>query len=108
MLIVTTGRIKGAILTRVRDGDVPWDVDSISAALHDEITKLEVKPKAFMTVARCQLTGMKVRALAADTEVRLVSDDRTQAGPGVADIMQLIGKERTMDRLIMLAAEGGH
>lgn len=83
------GRIKGAILARIRDGDVRWDVASISAALHDEIAKLAVKPKAFMTVARCQLTGMK-------------------AGPGVADIMQVIGKERTMDRLIMMNADSGH
>ena len=59
------GRIKAAIVARARDEALSWDAPSIGAALHDEIAKLGVKPKAFMTVARCQLTGMKVRMPAA-------------------------------------------
>ena len=64
MLICVIGRIKSALITRFRDSDMTWDAASIGAARHDEIAKLDIKAKAVMTVAGCQLTGMKVRSVA--------------------------------------------
>ena len=47
-------------LIRRLSGEVSWDVQSLNELLHDEITKLDVKSKAAMTVVRRALTGMKV------------------------------------------------
>ena len=53
--------VLGAILPRLVDESQKWDAASLSAALREEVSKLGIKSKDFMTVLRCQLTGMKVR-----------------------------------------------
>ncbi|EKM60670.1 uncharacterized protein PHACADRAFT_110265 [Phanerochaete carnosa HHB-10118-sp] len=53
-------KIVFAVVTRLQDSELQWDITSLSALLHDEVAKLGVKSKVLMTVVRCQLTGMKV------------------------------------------------
>lgn len=74
------GKIVSAVVARLEDPSLPWDVTSLSAVLHDEVPKLGVKSKSLMTAVRRQLTGMKT-------------------GPGIADIMVLLGKDRTLERM---------
>ena len=64
MLTFQLARILVALIRSVRDTDLNWDASSLNTAIHDEVGKLGVKPKAVLTVLRCQLTGMKVRTSA--------------------------------------------
>jgi len=57
-----------------------WEQLSFADILHEENTHLGLKPKTFMTVLRHALTGMK-------------------KGPGVPDIMRVLGRQRTLSRL---------
>lgn len=72
--------ILSAIVGRLQDETLSWDARSLGTVLHDEMANLQVKSKTFMTVLRRELTGMKT-------------------GPGVAEIMELLGRERSLARL---------
>ncbi|KAI0802992.1 glutamyl-tRNA synthetase [Irpex lacteus] len=68
------------LIACLSDNEIAWNVQTLNDLLHDEIARLGVKPKAAMTVARRALTGMKT-------------------GPSVADVMHIIGRDRTVTRL---------
>ena len=79
----------------------PWDQLGIADMLHEENGRLGLKPKTFMTVLRHALTGMKVRFA---SPLRLISiidafGLLSQNGPGVPEIMRVLGKQRTSTRL---------
>ncbi|KAI0782191.1 hypothetical protein C8Q75DRAFT_788322 [Abortiporus biennis] len=57
-----------------------WDATDISVFLQREVDALGLKQKEYMTILRHVFTGMK-------------------AGPGMADTLQLLGKDRTFERI---------
>jgi len=74
-------KILEAVLKRVEPpAEELWDQLDFTAVLHEENTRLGLKPKIFMTVLRHALTGMK-------------------RGPGVAESMRVLGRQRTSVRL---------
>ncbi|GJE98035.1 glutamyl-tRNA synthetase [Phanerochaete sordida] len=73
-------KIVPAIIARLEAPGLQWELASLTAILHDQVKKLGVKQKALMNVVRRQLTGMKT-------------------GPGIAEIMLLLGKDRTLERM---------
>ncbi|KAF9647742.1 glutamyl-tRNA synthetase [Thelephora ganbajun] len=79
--------IWGNILVKILTNVVPrlelvesWTEDELATVLHDAAHDLGVGQKIFMTVLRHALSGMKT-------------------GPGVAEIMDALGKERSVVRL---------
>jgi hypothetical protein len=76
----------------------PWDVQAIINTLHAENTAAGVKPARFMTVLRHAMSGVKVRfsgilVLGANLNAR------GQNGPSIAEIMDILGAQRTIARL---------
>jgi len=69
-----------SLLSELSSDNTVWDIEHLNNLLHDQIARLQVKSKPAMTVVRRALTGMK-------------------SGPSVADVMHIIGKERTLARL---------
>ncbi|KAI0697163.1 glutamyl-tRNA synthetase [Cytidiella melzeri] len=69
-----------SLLVRFSDAKIPWQVQYLNDLLHEEIAKLQMQSKAAMTVVRRAMTGMRT-------------------GPSVADIIHIIGKDRTVVRL---------
>lgn len=57
-----------------------WTDDELAVVLHDAVRDLGVPQRVFMTVLRHALSGMKT-------------------GPGVAEIMDVLGRERSVARL---------
>ncbi|OBZ78674.1 putative glutamate--tRNA ligase, mitochondrial [Grifola frondosa] len=57
-----------------------WDSLHFADILHEEMSKIGIKLKDYMTILRHALTGMK-------------------AGPGISDILLVLGHERSMERL---------
>jgi len=78
------------------------DPVTIVDILRDENVKLGLKPMVYMTVLRHALTGMKVRVVfsqslnIANLSCNLVI---MQKGPGVPEIIRVLGKGRTSARL---------
>jgi len=66
-------------VTRLRSTS-PWDVQTISDTLHAENKASGIKPARFMTVLRHAMSGVK-------------------NGPSVAEMMDVLGVERTIERL---------
>lgn len=82
-------------VTRLRSTS-PWDVRTIADALHAENRTVGVKPARFMTMLRHAISGMKVRFFlvfgANLSHLR-------QNGPSIAEMMYVLGMERTIERL---------
>ncbi|KAI0344028.1 glutamyl-tRNA synthetase [Trametopsis cervina] len=74
-----------SLISRLSGDLILWDTKVLNDILHDEIARHQMKSKAPMTVVRRALTGMKT-------------------GPSVADVMQIIGKDRTLARLMTARA----
>ncbi|KAI8983303.1 glutamyl-tRNA synthetase [Trametes punicea] len=72
--------VADSLASRLRSIEVQWDVPSLSQVLHDENAKTSLKQKEYMTILRHALTGMKT-------------------GPSVADILHVLGPERSLMRL---------
>ncbi|KAM5534385.1 hypothetical protein V8D89_011978 [Ganoderma adspersum] len=70
----------GGLLLRLRSVLASWDPATLAGILHDENGKTSLKQKEYMTILRYALTGMK-------------------AGPSVADILYVLGSERSIARL---------
>ncbi|KAI0286655.1 hypothetical protein BGY98DRAFT_909147 [Russula aff. rugulosa BPL654] len=66
-------------VTRTRSTS-PWDVQTIIDALHAENRTAGIKPARFMTMLRHAMSGVK-------------------NGPSVAEMMDVLGMERTIERL---------
>ncbi|KAI0638911.1 glutamyl-tRNA synthetase [Trametes polyzona] len=65
---------------RLRDMQTAWEAATLSHILHDENAKTSLKQKEYMTILRHALTGIKT-------------------GPSVADILYVLGLERSLQRL---------
>lgn len=76
----------------------PWDVQTIINALHDENRAAGVKPARFMTVLRHAMSGVKVRFFG-DFDFCYESNRPRQNGPRIAEIMDVLGTQRTIARL---------
>jgi glutamyl-tRNA synthetase len=85
-------------MTRLRSTS-PWDVQTITGALHTENRVVEVKPAKFMTMLRHAMSGMKVRLLGGFVFGCANLNCLRQNGPSVAEIMGVLGTERTIERL---------
>jgi len=81
------GAVLSSVISRLEDSPI-WDEAEISQVLHEEMDALEVKQKTFMTVLRHALSGMK-------------------SGPSVAEVMSVLGQDRTLARLSFLHKNGG-
>ncbi|KAI0327285.1 glutamyl-tRNA synthetase [Cubamyces sp. BRFM 1775] len=68
-----------SLVSRLSEG-VSWNTSTLSEVLHEEHAKTSLKQKEYMTILRHALTGMK-------------------AGPSVAEIMYVLGPERSLARL---------
>ncbi|KAI1789160.1 glutamyl-tRNA synthetase [Ganoderma leucocontextum] len=68
------------LLSRLRVVLNSWDPAALAGILHDENAKTSLKQKEYMSILRHALTGMK-------------------AGPSVADILYVLGLERSIARL---------
>ncbi|KXN88041.1 Glutamate--tRNA ligase [Leucoagaricus sp. SymC.cos] len=66
----------------------PWKEFDFLSLLHSEQDRLGYSPKIFMKSLRHALTGMK-------------------DGPSMAEIMRVLGRERTISRLVVLPQYGG-
>ncbi|PPQ71168.1 hypothetical protein CVT26_011029 [Gymnopilus dilepis] len=73
-------RILQHVKTTLESSTVPWDDLDILDVLHKERERLGVKVGVFMRTLRWGVTGMK-------------------DGPAIADVMDVIGRERTLARL---------
>ncbi|KAH9947350.1 hypothetical protein B0H21DRAFT_739156 [Amylocystis lapponica] len=60
--------------------DAAWGTLDLTQLLHEENARVNLKQKTYMTILRHALTGVK-------------------SGPGVSDIMRVLGRERTIVRL---------
>jgi glutamyl-tRNA synthetase len=88
--------IQGTI-TRLRSTS-RWDVQTIISALHAENSAAGVKPVRFMTVLRHAMSGVKVRFFW-DFVFSCKSNRLRQSGPSIAEIMDVLGTQRTIARL---------
>ncbi|THH31563.1 hypothetical protein EUX98_g2616 [Antrodiella citrinella] len=68
------------LTARLSEQDVVWDNMDLSDLLHAQIQAITKSTKVYMTIIRHALTGMK-------------------AGPSAADIMRVLGHERSKERL---------
>ncbi|KAF9467001.1 glutamyl-tRNA synthetase [Collybia nuda] len=78
--VAEQARILQAIAVRLEEIPEPWDQADFASQLYSARSDLEVPSKKFMTVIRHALCGMK-------------------DGPPLADIMLILGRERTLARL---------
>ncbi|KAI0761628.1 glutamyl-tRNA synthetase [Trametes elegans] len=78
--------VVNSLTARLRDAQVEWETGALSQLLHDEIAKTGLKQKEYMTVLRHALTGMKT-------------------GPGVADVLYVLGPDRSCSRLLAAKAQ---
>ncbi|GLB36805.1 putative class-I aminoacyl-tRNA synthetase family protein [Lyophyllum shimeji] len=69
-----------AVVAVLEAAPEPWDQLDILNLLHEERERLDAPYKVFMTVLRHALCGQK-------------------DGPGVADVMRVLGRDRTLNRL---------
>ncbi|KAI0757473.1 glutamyl-tRNA synthetase [Daedaleopsis nitida] len=74
------GMVLRSLITRLQGAISNWDIATLSELLHDENTKSSLKQKEYMTILRHALTAMKT-------------------GPSVADILSVLGPERSIARL---------
>jgi len=74
--------VLSSVISRLEDSPI-WDEPEISRILREEIDTVRIKQKTFMTVLRHALSGMK-------------------SGPSVAEIMLVLGQERSIARLSFL------
>ncbi|GBE78569.1 glutamyl-tRNA synthetase [Sparassis latifolia] len=65
---------------RLSAGGGVWDHANITNILHEEASDAKLKQKGYMTILRYALTGSKT-------------------GPALSDLMQVLGRERTITRL---------
>ncbi|KAI0358886.1 glutamyl-tRNA synthetase [Trametes cingulata] len=72
--------VVAGLASRLCSAEIPWDAARLSGLLHDEQAKTSMKQKEYMTILRHALTGMKT-------------------GPSVADILDVLGPERSLRRL---------
>ncbi len=86
---------------RLRDLGTAWETVALSEVLHDENAKTSLKQKEYMTILRHALTGMKVRTNPVSNRVSAVKliNACTQTGPSIADILYVLGSERSLARL---------
>uniref|UniRef100_A0A8H8CR71 Glutamate--tRNA ligase, mitochondrial n=1 Tax=Psilocybe cubensis TaxID=181762 RepID=A0A8H8CR71_PSICU len=73
-------RVIKSVKAKLEESTVPWEDLDILDLLHKQREQLGVSNKLFMKALRYALTGMK-------------------DGPPVADVMDVIGRERTLQRL---------
>jgi glutamyl-tRNA synthetase len=76
----------------------PWDVQTILNALHAENGAAGVKPTRFMTALRHATSGVKVTLLRRPS-LWCKSNNPRQNGPSIAEIMDVLGEQRTIARL---------
>jgi hypothetical protein len=78
-----------------------WDDGTVDLGeiLREQRTSIIVPSAVYMNVLRHALSGMKVRISFLDEVKRICADIKNEAGPGVADIMKLLGKVRCLERL---------
>lgn len=91
------------VIKRLEDPALEWTTPSLAAALHQLADTLQVKSKHVMLVARRQLTGMKVRKpyrLLSFAFANCCTGHSSQTGPGVPEIMDVLGKDRTLARFV--------
>ncbi|EIW65117.1 glutamyl-tRNA synthetase [Trametes versicolor FP-101664 SS1] len=69
-----------SLVGRLRGLETAWETAALSEVLHDENAKTSLKQKEYMTILRHALTGMKT-------------------GPSVADVLYVLGPERSLARL---------
>ena len=74
-----------------------WEADEQAAVLHEASHDLGVAQKTFMMVLRHALGSMKVRGTIFQNTQSTYSPDRLE--PGVAEIMDALGKDRSIARL---------
>ena len=74
----------------------PWDAQTILNALHAENSAAGVKPVRFMTVLRHAMSGVKVRFFG---NLSFRSNCLRQSGPSIAEIMDVLGTQRTIAHL---------
>ncbi|KAF9555858.1 glutamyl-tRNA synthetase [Agrocybe pediades] len=73
-------RVIKSVKAKIEESSVPWEDFDILDMLHKERNTLGLSTKLFMKAMRHAITGMK-------------------DGPAIADIMDIIGRERTLARL---------
>jgi glutamyl-tRNA synthetase len=87
--------IRGTV-SRLRSTSL-GDVHAITDALHAENRAGEIKPARFMTALRHAMSGMKVRLGILTFSCK--ANHPTQNGPSVAELMVVLGTQRTIARL---------
>ena len=55
------GNIVHSFISCIQGAPLKWEIPELTALLHDEAAKAQVTTKAYMTILRHALTGMKVR-----------------------------------------------
>jgi Anticodon binding domain len=89
--------IRGTV-SRLRSTSLE-DVHAVTDALHAENRAGEIKPARFMTALRHAMSGMKVRLLVSQKTFSCKANHPTQNGPSVAELMVVLGTQRTIARL---------
>lgn len=87
-----------SLVGRLRGLETAWETAALSEVLHDENAKTSLKQKEYMTILRHALTGMKVR-LRFPFQQPPQANGRKQTGPSVADVLYVLGPERSLARL---------
>ncbi len=80
-----------------------WEIATLSEVLHDENAKTSLKQKEYMTILRHALTGMKV-STSLHGIVGSYTYPQLQTGPTVADVLFVLGAQRSIARLQSLVA----
>ncbi|KAI0762511.1 glutamyl-tRNA synthetase [Fomes fomentarius] len=78
-------KVVRSLVSRLEGPLANWDIATLSEVLHDENAKTSLKQKEYMTILRHALTGMKT-------------------GPTVADVLFVLGIQRSIARLQSLVA----
>ena len=72
-----------------------WTPSVLHQTSNEDQKQLDVPRKPFTTTIRHALTGMKASSFKCGTYLHTCWQD----GPGLVDIMRVLGKDRTLERL---------
>ena len=78
-----------------------WDTQTLADALHAESKTKAIKPAKFMTALRHAMSGIKVEPSSKRScgASNLNHSHQPQNGPSVAEMMDVLGEQRTIARL---------
>lgn len=77
----------------------PWEEINFLDLLHHVGDRIHIPTGVFMRTMRHALTGLKVRFIFQLSFTSAHMDGMVQEGPAVADIIRVLGRERTLFRL---------